>query len=186
MSQRRLVVDVETGGLDPAIHSILEVGFAVIDGDQVVDRFYVYVNEPNITLTAGAMEANQIEMLQIWREGYAPQQAVEAILKFMRKWGFYDKVVLVGANVKFDVGFLQRLWRLGGRNYDSTFSHRTIDVQSIGAALNDAGRLVLPSISLSSLCSILGVQNREAHEAMADAVATAEVYLKQLEMLRPQ
>lgn len=187
---RFVVLDTETGGFDAGTNSILSLGGVVIAEGKVQEQgFYALVNEGTDLYNAneGAIKVNGITREQTEVEGLTPTMTVSLLHKWLGKWGLTWGVVIIGANTNFDVGFIKRLYRLAGVPYDKRFSHRTMDVQSIAAFLEQAGHFDLggESASLDNLCKRLDVQiDRDAaHNSMEDARATAHVYLKLLDLL---
>ena len=75
--QSYIVLDVETGGLDPNTHSILEIsGILWEPGRKIQPVFDCYVKEENIVTVPRAMEVNQINLDKVNKQGRSPKEAV--------------------------------------------------------------------------------------------------------------
>ncbi len=185
---RFVVLDTETGGFDAAADSILSLGAVVIAEGKIQEpRFFKMINEgDNYNANEGAIAMNGITREHTETMGVSPRDAVLMLVSWMHKWGLSFGVVMIGANIGFDKPFVQRLFRLAGEEarYNKLFTHRTMDVQSIAAFLEQAGHFDLKgkSASLQNLCQLLDVEIDRSgyHSADIDALATAEVYLKLL------
>ncbi len=191
-----LIIDTETGGLDPQLHSILSLG-AVIweDGFIHPDVFEVYIKEPVLHLTEGAMKVNKITLEKIFSEGLTPSDAILKFIEFVSKHDLKQNISLGGQNISFDIGFTKRLWlqydfsRPGKPAfipYEQMFSHRTIDILSITRFLMLAGRIKSESAGLDSICKYFDIPytKDERHTALGDALLTAKVLTRLMEMVK--
>lgn len=172
-----LVVDTETGGLDPQVNSILTIGLVMRKDGAEMGRKLIKVAEDDIVAEERALQVNGIDIDALRRDGISPAAAVVEIEEFIRANGSYPAgVVVAGHNIPFDVGFLQRLYRLAGVKYP--FRYRVLDTVSLAYAMQLAGRLPnLKSVSLDALAARFGITIRTGttHDALEDAVATSAV-----------
>ncbi len=175
---RYLVIDTETGGLDPLKYSLLSIAGVVWEPGRtsVRDGFYFFVNEPELQVSDTALEINNIDVEKIKHSGYSPWEAVSEIRKTLNRVFGTDRepVRLAGHNVGFDIAFLKRLYRLSGADYSKDFSHRSMDTSSILAFLMCAGHVPFGSAKSDFLFEFCGVTipENERHTAWGDAVAT--------------
>jgi len=184
---RVLVLDTETGGLDPNVESILTLGMCVLEGDDIIDGTLIKIVEPEINAHPRALAVNGINLDEHRRTGVSPAQAVEQIREFVRGWGFGRSIVPAGHNVPFDLGFIRRLFRIAGADYSSVFSHRSIDTMAVAGTLALAGRLYgQPNIGLDALCKRFGITIRSGttHDALEDARATARLLVRLVAMVK--
>ena len=90
-----------------------------------------------------------------------------------------DKICLLGKSMNaIDIPFLKR--DLGHDFMDKYFSHRILDVTSLGYYLSDAGILPKGMQSGTKLMKYFDM-GEVAHTALEDAVNTAQLYLNLLE-----
>ncbi len=132
---RLLIIDTETGGLDPRKNAILEVAGVVWERNpgqagRILGKFRYAVDDPKGICEPRALEINGIDLAT--HKGMAPEVVVALIEDFIQQiylddydGAFHllmnprvggcpciDKIVLGGHNVAFDVGFLKRLYDL--------------------------------------------------------------------------
>ena len=176
-----IVVDTETGGLDPARHSILSVAAVVWDSAELGDACEFFVAESVVEVAPTAILRNNIDVSWVCRNGISPAAAVEKLNSFLEFHfpGLKDgqRVALAGHNVAFDVGFLKRLYRLAGADYEKVFSHRVLDTASVARFLMLAGRLAVSGVGLDELLTHFGLTADldERHSALGDAKVTAQL-----------
>ena len=190
MSQRFLVIDTETGGLDCAEDAIISLA-AVIYDNGPREMFHVIVNDKAGWLNDSALEINGFTLKEVLRRGVTPREAVARLTVFLGRHGMYEDVVLAGHNLPFDVGFLKRLYRLADMDYDPLFSYDKqftyggLDTKGLALALMTAGRLFSKSSSLKDVAPALGLEPWREHDALADALTTAKALERMLNMIRP-
>lgn len=208
------VFDTETGGLDPAQHSLLTLAGVVWEDGEIVDQIDLMICEPIISTTPEAMQVNKLDLATVRRDGLKLVDAVGKLEAFLKKhWG-HDPVPLAGHNVAFDVGFLRRLYRENGRNnlagqtfseehtyeaarsradlimekaFNRRFSYRLTDTQGIAMFLNLAGITPTTNQKLGTLIDAFKVDRThgEQHNALADATYTAKVLTRMIEAVQP-
>ena len=155
------VIDLETTGASPTQCAITEIAAARYEGGECTGTFTTLVNPgvpipPEITYLTGITE----DMV-----GPAPliDSVLPALLEFVR-----DDVI-VGHNVRFDLGFLNAA--LVVRGYEK-LSNRSVDTLRLARRLlrDDA-----PNCRLGTLAEYLGLPSTPTHRAMADVRTTAEL-----------
>lgn len=161
--KRLAFVDVETTGLDPSVHEMIE--FAVI-----------YSNGEHLSfkIQPRRIEAASPKALEV--NGYTPERWVDAITPeeaAVRIAKALDDCVVAGYNVKFDVGFILSL--LSDMSVAAKFGYHHVDVAALAYEhLVDIG---LNSLSLKNVCKFLGIPPEpDIHEALNGARACREVY----------
>ena len=164
------VVDVETTGFDPGSARILQVAAVVVDGNgDVVDSFDTIVRPENPEeYRHGAEHIHGISEDDVAR-GMPLREALE------RVWTMSEGRWFTAHNAKFDIGFLHaESERVGiDRRVD-----RYIDTLEL-ARLADRDRS--RKHTLSALCEHYGIEIGRAHEALADATATARLLFRLLD-----
>lgn len=178
-----LVIDTETGGLDPARHSLLSWAGVVWTNGEIVDSIDFYVSERHIQVEPRAMEINKLDLSEVDFFGWSPSYAARELDVFFNKhFGAptsSNKIALVGHNVGFDIGFTKRLYRQARRPrfFEQRFSHRTLDTAGILRYLYLAGKIPFNNASLDEGLSYFGIEvpEEDRHTALGDAIATAKL-----------
>lgn len=165
-----IVVDLETTGLEPKLDRIIEIAAVKVLDGKIIDEWNTLVN-PEIFLSQVTTDITGIttEMVQ---EAPLFQDVVDDYLKFMG-----DGSIFVAHNVDFDHAFMnQHLAKHDRPNlphpYMCTFK---------------LAKRVHPNLSrynLGFLAESFGVPLPQAHRALHDARATAELFIKFLGVLQ--
>jgi DNA polymerase-3 subunit epsilon len=176
-------VDTETGGLDSQVHSILSLGLVAWQDGRIVGEDEFKIKEDPIIVTPEALAVNQID-LRDQSNWWMPLSVVREIdITLPRRDAPNSPLPIIGGhNTPFDVGFVRRLYRIVGCHYP--FSHRYVDTLPVARFLMDAGIIKAKGAGLTALCAYFGIKNRARHGALGDAVATAELYTRLLEVVQ--
>ena len=186
---RLVVLDTETGGLDPERFSLLSVGVVVWETDELGAADEFFVAEPEIRCEPEAMAVNAIDTEVLAQVGLPPEQAVIRLEHFLDTQfpvAVHDRVTVAGHNVHFDVAFIRRLYRLAGRTNGPRFSHRVLDTAGILQFLILVGHLPAAVSSSSDAFRHFGIEVApgKRHSALADARATAQLLTKLVTLAR--
>jgi DNA polymerase III epsilon subunit-like protein len=176
-----LVIDTETGGLDPEKHSIIQFGAVVWEDGKLGDSIEFYIVElPKIIADESALKINNISLDHVYKTGELVGTAIDKIQEFVAKnFPEGEPVALVGHNVAFDVAFTKRLYKRINKMelFNKTFSHRLLDTAGIVRFLSLSGKLQLTSASSDAAFKHFGIEPdpNERHTALADAKATGQL-----------
>ena len=188
---RLLVVDTETGGVDPQVHSILSLAAVVWEDGKILADFEVLIAEPVLAVTARALEINGIDLVEHCKQAVEPIGAWAQFQSFLwqnltAELASANKITLVGHNVNFDIGFMKRLFRLTGVAYEDVFSHRVIDTAGILRFLTLTQRLKLSGAGSTEAFAHFGIEvpKGKRHTALGDARATAQLLSKLIDVVR--
>lgn len=160
MLKSYIAFDVETTGLNPQENEIIEIGALKVREGRVAERFMEFIR-PSAPLSAAITSLTGItdEMVADAR----PKCSV--IADFL---DFCEDDVLIGHNVIFDYSFM----KCSAAAENLPFEKSGIDTLKIAQKVHKD----LPSKSLGSLCDYYQIENRAAHRAYHDALATAKLY----------
>ena len=168
--------DIETTGFHTDIDAMIEIAaIKVIDGtivesDQFTFQELVHPYKKRIPESVEELTGITNEMTKDAREMW------EVFPDFV---AFAEDYPLVGYNcMAFDSKFLVR----AGRYSNLVIQNQYFDVMRYAEQYRDSLELHEKKISLQALSEKLGVVNTRAHRALADAVTTAQCYLKLSEM----
>lgn len=178
LQQPLLVIDTESGGLNPNEHSILSLGATTLPVRETGD-FEVIIREDNVVTEAEALSVNKMSLDWINENGKTPSEAVELFESYLlANFSNQDQpIVVAGHNTWFDVAFLKRLYRLADRSYPRRLSHRLIDTSSIVQFLRYTGKITLTTGSSDEVFDYFGIEvlEKDRHTALGDAKATAHL-----------
>ena len=178
-NKKYLVIDTETGGLDPEKNSILSIAGVLWEPGKTVEPvFDLYVKEHIINVEEAALKVNKIDMNKVHTSD-EPYIVVKKIQNALNERLGQDRkaIQLVGHNVAFDIAFTKRLYRHAGleKNYGNDFRDRALDTCSILEFLMLSGKVEGYRASGDVLFKAAGVEieEKDRHTALGDAVATA-------------
>lgn len=160
-----VAIDLETTGLDPKDSQIIEIGAVKFRDGQIFERYTTMV-DPGIALPPRVTAITGIQ----------PQDLVGApkladVLPAVQ--AFVGDALLVGQNIEFDLGFLNKAGILKGRE--------AIDTYDLASVLLPT----TPRYNLNALMQALQLEPEgNFHRALADADATARVYMALWERLQ--
>lgn len=167
-----VVVDVETTGLTPLTHEVIELGAVKVVDGQIVETFHRLVKPTRpissaTTRITGIREeelAGGVDQEALWREFFA----------------FADGSLLAAHNARFDMGFLRagyhRIWD------DQLFEPAVLDTLVLARALLPG----LKSHGLGPLSDHFKIPLSQHHRALADAEATAHLAVRLVRELEEQ
>ena len=162
-----VVFDIETTGFGPVNDQIIEIGAVKVVNGQIVDKYSTFIN-PDIPIPY-----HITQLTSITDDMVMDSPKIDVILpEFLE---FCGDAVLVAHNASFDVGFINKKAEFLGIETDFTV------VDTVGIA-----RLLLPHLSrfkLNVVAKELGISLENHHRAVDDAGATAEIFVKFIEML---
>ena len=163
-----IVFDIETTGFSAIRDKIIEIGAVKVVNGEIVDRFSTFVNPQR------PIPFEITNLTSITDEMVLEADPIEKVLpQFLE---FVGDGVLVAHNASFDVGFIEQNCRYQEIEYRFTY------VDTVAMA-----RVLLPTLSkykLNLVAKTLGISLENHHRAVDDAGATAEIFVKFVEMLK--
>ena len=179
MKNTFLVVDTETGGLNCKKNSILSIAGVIWEPRGEISKLFdFYIKEPELNVEERALKVNKIDLKTIEDEGLTPIEAVRTIKSALNaRFGPHRRPIqLVGHNVAFDLGFIERLYRLAEQDMYLDFRNRALDSCSILQFLMISGKIKGFRASADVLFESAGVKiaEKDRHTAFGDAFATAK------------
>jgi DNA polymerase-3 subunit epsilon len=181
------VLDVETSGLDSRRDALLAIGLhEIVEGRvQLARRWYSLLRPP-----AGLLVSEQsIRIHGLTRAELAAAPPADEVLPALL--GRLRGKVLVVHVAQIDVGFLNRALdvryrtRLRGPILDT--ARLALTLHERAQILGEASRhLPDPAIQLRALAGNLGLPVHAEHDALSDALTTAQLFLAQASRLERQ
>ncbi len=163
------VLDVETTGLTPRYNGIIEIGIVKVRGLKIVNRYSTLINPGRqvpyyITQFTGITDDDVFN---------APlfEDVAEEITEFI------SGSVVTGHNLSFDRSFINKEFLMIGKE-------KPVNPQLCTLRLSKRLYPELKSRSLSNLSYFLKVKLINAHRALPDAEATAQILIRMLKNLK--
>jgi DNA polymerase III subunit epsilon len=160
--ERFVVFDLETTGLDPARHEIIEIAAIKVNRDSDTHEAFQYLVKPRKRIPKNITRINGITQQMVDHDG----QPLESVLREFAE--FVEKLPLVSFNADFDMGFLER----------STTQHGIVIRNRVSCALKMARR-AWPGRDSYRLCDLArdgGLPLEDMHRALGDCKRTIFVY----------
>lgn len=170
-------IDVETTGLVPGWHEMIDIGIALatVDG-RLIDTLFLRI-EPEYPerLSAGARAVNAFDA-ERWKMlgALAPAAAVDSILAFHRRVAGARPTLMVAFNSQFDAAFLDHLFRTRNRSWREMYHYFVLDLPSMAWSLG------LRDLRGSVLAERLGVRDEPhvavEHTGITGAMVNVRIY----------
>lgn len=160
---RFVAIDLETSGLNPYKHEIIEIGAVAFSLDGLGKDFSILIR-PEKKMDPKARAVHQISAEELASNAVSLAEGVDAFMGFLSEgsWVFH--------NAPFDLAFLKQSFTTLKRPWPNRSYY---DHLQLSRKLR-AERL---SHSLESIKKELGIETGQAHRALADARATALAFI---------
>ena len=175
-----VVIDVETGGFNPAEHALLEIAIVTLRyntaGELILDSTHEFAIKPapGTLMAPKSMAVNKIDLDDPNRNALEEAEALKESFKIIRreiKTHECNRAVLVGHNATFDLSFINAACARSQVKRNPFHPFSVFDTATLSAVA--LGHTVLAkSLSLAGL----GFDAKSAHSARYDAVKTAELF----------
>ena len=173
-------IDVESTGLDPVKNDVVQIALLVEEDGKIIETANIKMR-PNYggMISGKALKMNHKTIEEIGQYS-APCEGLYEFKKILQTYVHprhkYDKFIIAGYNIKFDVEMLnQAFLKNGDKYFFSWFFSCFLDVQSTVAEYILAEDTTLENYKLKTVCSHFGIKFK-AHDAMEDIKATRELY----------
>ncbi|MBE9561171.1 MAG: DNA polymerase III subunit epsilon [Proteobacteria bacterium] len=169
-SERQVVLDTETTGLEPSQgHRIIEIGCVEMINRRLTGNNYHQYLQPDREIDEGAQAVHGIS-----NEFLADKPRFPDVVKDFIE--YLDGAELIIHNAPFDVGFINHEFKLAGDEFGTVATYCTVIDTLVMARKMRPGK----KNNLDILCKEYDVNNqhRELHGALLDSELLAEVYLR--------
>jgi DNA polymerase III subunit epsilon len=165
------VFDTETTGLDPTRDEIISIGAVrIVNGRILYEECFDQLVDPRRPLSP-----DSIRVHGILPERLVGQPTIDQALPSFQR--FTEETVLVGHNAAFDL----RMFQVKAASTGVVFINPVLDTMLLSSVVN-------PSLKEHNLDAIarrlLGRSVADRHTALGDALATAEIFLKLIPLLK--
>jgi DNA polymerase III alpha subunit (gram-positive type) len=183
---KRLWIDFETTGLDPAECGLTQLAYIIEDhegkildmGDFNIKPFEgAEISRKALEVTGKTYE----EIFEYEEEGIVLDLFLEVLTKHINPLSRDENFTIAGYNVQFDMRFLDEWMQRHNKKFFSYFNYHTVDPLAIMRILRFEEETNLPSLKLSSVYKAIFEKDFDAHNAIADILATKDIYYYLLE-----
>ncbi len=175
-----VIIDIETSGLDPQCHAILEIAAIFPEMDEQgylnsVDKIHFHVMPfEGAELDPKALSFTGIDPFNPLRNAVDEREALTEIFKKVRKYqklNDCNRAIIVAHNASFDQGFINKATDRCKLKRVPFHPFASFDTASMAG-------LTLGQTVLAKACAEAGVDynNKEAHSALYDTEVTAELF----------
>lgn len=165
-----VVFDVETTGFSPIHDRITEIGAVKVQGRKIVERYSQLINPLK------PIPQRVVELTGITNEMVAQEPTFDKIAQDFLN--FTKGCIMVAHNAPFDMSFMGKSFeRLG-----YTFQHPYMDTLELAKNYIPISK----NYRLGTLCKKMGISLVNAHRAVNDAEATAELFIKLLDLAKKE
>ena len=170
-------VDVETTGLVPGYHEMIDIGIVMtdLDGAELGDLFVRIQPDHPERIDEGARAVNAYEEDR-WRElgALSAEAAIDRIVSFHEQNAGSRNVLMVAFNSHFDAAFLDHLFRSRERSWRELYHYFILDLPSMAWSLG------IRDLTGTSIANKLGVADEphvaELHTGITGARLNARIY----------
>ena len=178
-------IDLETTGLAPAWHEVLEIAIVPLNPD-----FTVSTVIPEFTCRIRAEHPERADSTALNTNRLKPTEGenIADVRAELVQWAMENGITSItplAHNLAFDMAFVKTAFP----EFSRILSHHGRDSMRLALAMNDVFQaqesdMRFGSVSLGSLKLALGVEGEVQHHALEDAKDAAHVYRKLTSMLR--
>ena len=169
-----IFVDLETTGLDPRKHEIIQIGVLVVSQPdfEIVRKWEVKVKPEHIeTASREALELNNYDS-EKWKDAIPIKKALEEFNQLAKDG------ILIGYNIAFDWLFLEV--GFSRHKIDPSCDYHHLDVPSM--AFLALYKEDLKRLRLGEITKHFGLSRRsETHDALEDVELTYQIFRKLME-----
>lgn len=176
-----LALDLETTGLKCNYHEITQIGAILLDRNlNEIGEFesFISINHPERGLENdfNVFKFTHIDINDL-KNAPKLKQVLRKLELFTRnKTGSFDlrEISIFGQNPYFDVSFLQVAYDSIGWNFPYNAVPIDLGAMYVFHCLEKTGELPMGYMKLNNICKKAGVDNKQAHNAIADIRATVD------------
>lgn len=181
-----LILDCETGGLNPKIHGLCSVSISLEDGRN--EKTWFIKPQLEKRYDKEALEINKLSLEFLKEKGITVQTFIKELLQYIEKnFKSKSKIILLGHNIPFDIGFLCEAFEESYLNYNDYFSHHYIDTKQIALTFQKFN-LIPKFVGLKLITLYIYFFGRDeivenAHNSLNDIRMTCKIYFKMGEIV---
>lgn len=189
-----IIIDFETGGFKAYTNAATEIACLCITGDtlQEIGRYESYIQPYLYEYEQKALDYTGITLDKLKNHGKPLEIVVKELAAKFDEWkkqtsnSHTKKPILVGHNVKFDIPFLQQIFKEakidlskyldGDLDFNKNFQPQYFDTLTLGK-LTWGNDETMTHYKLSDCVEKAGIGIADAHKAMNDVEATKDLLI---------
>ena len=174
-------IDLETTGLEPGKHEIIEIG-CIIVSQKEVDGKIIFEEKEAFEIKVKPINLENADHVSLRINHYNEADWLFAVDLNKALEVLSIKVknsIMVAHNVIFDWNFLDKAFTETG--VENSLHYHKLDTISIAFAKLYKNPEI-QRFSLKALCEYFGIENKKAHSALSDTRATYELFIKLMEL----
>lgn len=196
MTDRYIVLDVETTGLDPYNNSVIEIG-AICFEEREEDQYPVEISRYVGKMSADQYSSIDVEALQVnkrmlYGDVYSSETLAGEVWVGFAEWlARYctKETIIIGHNVDFDLKFLEAGANRFRIDLKRVLSKKKLDTKQVALFLKDSGVIDPGNFRLITLWNYFFLDDKtkandeNPHDAITDALMTSQIYFHMREIL---
>jgi DNA polymerase III epsilon subunit-like protein len=175
---KTLWMDTETGGFNAEKHSLLTIALAVYDSENVIDIKEWKIKHKDYLITADSLTHNKIDIIEHHKVAKEKEVVVKEIIEFIKINFSEERPALGGQNIKFDIGFVDKLFKDCKEYWNKYVSHRTIDTCEITRFMFYSGKITEDVAALDKAIKYFDIEVDGRHTSSGDILATIKLFEK--------
>ena len=187
-----LILDTETGGVDPTCASLMEIACIVLKDFKIVYKYNAFVKSKNGKYVCNdfARKLHKITNEMLEENGKYPIEIMQELKNIKDKYFNGEPMTIVAHNSQFDISFLKQMFKNGGEILSSTltnseldfnkiFARNCIDTATMALILRLQKKLPFDRCSLDNILNFYNITSTEPkrHSALFDCTQTAKAFL---------
>lgn len=178
-----IVFDCETGGLDETKNPITQYAAVILDGKTLkeIDRFETFIKPyGGLVIEKQAIEHTMVTMSDV-NSGMKLEDFIKGVTAWWESHRVKTRVremgrlIPIGHNVPFDMRFLNFALSLQGKPLLEEWMYPNL-IDTFSLAKMVWGLTGDEKLNLGACCARVGIKLVDAHGAMNDTLATAELF----------
>jgi CRISPR-associated protein Cas2 len=163
-----VAIDVETSGLHPEEHEIIELGAILVEAHCIKEKFSLLVR-PQKAITPQIEQITGITNAMLQKEGIEISLAMQQFIAFLRE------LPVVSHNADFDYSFLRKACSICNM---PLLSNRSIDTLTLSRRKIKQ----VDNYKLSTLANHFEIETTQIHRSLADCEITCQLYEKLIKL----
>ena len=187
-----LILDTETGGTDPNIHSLMEIACIVLKNNKIVKKYTSLLKSNNGKYVCNdfARKMHGITDEELNMFGKFPIDIIKDLKEIQKTYFNNEPMTIVAHNASFDIPFVKKMFsenvgtltstvNNNELDYNNMFSRNVIDTATMALILRLQNKLPFDRCSLDNILTFYNIKQKVnlRHTALFDATQTAKAFI---------